>query len=47
MSGAGPMAHVIGVLSIIVAWNHAWSIPGSVLWVRFRFFPTCFGEKMN
>lgn len=31
-SGAGPMAHVIGVLSLIVAWNHAWSIPGSVLW---------------
>jgi len=31
-SGAGPMAHVIGVLSVIVAWNHAWSIPGSVLW---------------
>ena len=33
-SGAGPMAHVIGVLAVIVAWNHAWSIPGSVLWVR-------------
>ncbi|EKM59201.1 uncharacterized protein PHACADRAFT_249487 [Phanerochaete carnosa HHB-10118-sp] len=31
-SGAGPMAHVIGVLSVIVTWNHAWSIPGSVLW---------------
>ena len=33
-SGAGPMLHVIGVLSVVVAWNHAWSIPGSVLWVR-------------
>ena len=33
-SGAVPMAHVVGVLAIIVAWNHAWSIPGSVLWVR-------------
>lgn len=32
-SGPGPMAHVIGVLSVVVAWNHAWSIPGSVLWV--------------
>ena len=38
ISGAGPMAHVIGVLSVIVAWNHAWSIPGSVLWVS-SFFP--------
>lgn len=33
-SGSWPMAHVIGVLSVVVAWNHAWSIPGSVLWVR-------------
>ncbi|EPQ59462.1 hypothetical protein GLOTRDRAFT_55479 [Gloeophyllum trabeum ATCC 11539] len=31
-SGSGPMAHVIGVLSITAVWNHAWSIPGSVLW---------------
>lgn len=34
-SGVAPMAHVISVLSVVVAWNHAWSIPGSVLWVRF------------
>ncbi|TFK55971.1 hypothetical protein OE88DRAFT_1641724 [Heliocybe sulcata] len=31
-SGSWPMAHVIGVLSITAVWNHAWSIPGSVLW---------------
>ncbi|PSR90704.1 hypothetical protein PHLCEN_2v4853 [Hermanssonia centrifuga] len=31
-SGAGPIMHVVGVLSVVVAWNHAWSIPGSVLW---------------
>lgn len=33
-SGSLPMLHVIGVLAVVVAWNHAWSIPGSVLWVR-------------
>ncbi|KZT20400.1 hypothetical protein NEOLEDRAFT_1158703 [Neolentinus lepideus HHB14362 ss-1] len=31
-SGSWPMTHVIGVLSATVIWNHAWSIPGSVLW---------------
>ncbi|KAI0347242.1 hypothetical protein BDW22DRAFT_1404855 [Trametopsis cervina] len=31
-SGWGSMFHVIGVLSVVVVWNHAWSIPGSVLW---------------
>lgn len=35
-SGPGPMAHVIGVLSITAVWKHAWSIPGSVIWVRCR-----------
>lgn len=34
-SGTGPVLHVVGVLSVVVVWNHAWSIPGSVLWVRF------------
>ena len=32
-SGPGPMAHVIGVLSITAVWKHAWSVPGSVIWV--------------
>ena len=32
-SGPGPMAHVIGVLAITSVWKHAWSIPGSVIWV--------------
>ncbi|KAF7789494.1 hypothetical protein EIP86_000440 [Pleurotus ostreatoroseus] len=31
-SGPGPVLHVVGVLSVVVVWNHAWSIPGSVLW---------------
>ncbi|KAF9226536.1 hypothetical protein BS17DRAFT_748364 [Gyrodon lividus] len=31
-SGAGPLAHVIGVLSVTATWKHAWSIPGSVIW---------------
>ncbi|KAF9247283.1 snare associated Golgi protein-domain-containing protein [Melanogaster broomeanus] len=31
-SGAGPLAHVVGVLSVTAAWKHAWSIPGSVIW---------------
>ncbi|KIJ70029.1 hypothetical protein HYDPIDRAFT_78000 [Hydnomerulius pinastri MD-312] len=31
-SGAGPLAHVIGVVSVTAAWKHAWSIPGSVIW---------------
>ncbi len=33
-SGPGPMAHVIGVMSVTAVWKHAWSIPGSVIWVR-------------
>ena len=33
-SGPGPMAHVIGVLSITSVWKHAWSIPGSVIWSK-------------
>lgn len=32
-SGTGSMAHVIGVISITAVWKHAWSIPGSVIWV--------------
>jgi hypothetical protein len=35
-SGPGPMAHVIGVLSITAVWKHAWSIPGSVIWVSIK-----------
>ncbi|KIK94697.1 hypothetical protein PAXRUDRAFT_142323 [Paxillus rubicundulus Ve08.2h10] len=31
-SGAIPLAHVIGVLSVTATWKHAWSIPGSVIW---------------
>ncbi|KAH9951633.1 hypothetical protein B0H21DRAFT_183979 [Amylocystis lapponica] len=31
-SGAGSMAHVLGVISITAVWKHAWSIPGSVIW---------------
>lgn len=33
-SGPGPLSHVIGVMAISAIWKHAWSIPGSVLWVR-------------
>ena len=36
-SGPGPLAHVIGVMAISAIWKHAWSIPGSVLWVRVLF----------
>ncbi len=32
-SGPGALAHVIGVVSAATIWMHAWSIPGSVLWV--------------
>jgi hypothetical protein len=34
-SQSGPLhlAHVIGVLSVTAVWKHAWSIPGSVIWV--------------
>src|ERR1700722_16368472 len=28
------MAHVIAVMSITAVWKHAWSIPGSIIWVR-------------
>jgi hypothetical protein len=34
-SGSGPILHVIGVMAISAVWKHAWSIPGSVLWVCF------------
>lgn len=33
-SGPAQMAHVIGVMAISAIWKHAWSIPGSVVWVR-------------
>ena len=36
-SGSGPLAHVIGVMAISAIWKHAWSIPGSVLWVLSLF----------
>jgi hypothetical protein len=36
-SGPGPMAHVVGVMSITAVWKHAWSIPGSVIWVSSFF----------
>jgi hypothetical protein len=32
-SGPWPLAHVIAVMAISAVWKHAWSIPGSVLWV--------------
>src|SRR6266705_4989476 len=32
-SGPGALAHVVGVVSAATIWMHAWSIPGSVLWV--------------
>lgn len=33
-SGPGPLAHVLSVMAIAAIWKHAWSIPGSVVWVR-------------
>lgn len=33
-SGTWPRLHILAVLSISAVWKHAWSIPGSVLWVR-------------
>ena len=37
-SGTGALAHVVGVVSAATIWMHAWSIPGSVLWVSPRYF---------
>ncbi|TFY76721.1 hypothetical protein EWM64_g7289 [Hericium alpestre] len=31
-SGAAALTHVIGVMSVVTVWMHAWSVPGSVLW---------------
>ena len=40
LSGAGALAHVIAIVSAATIWMHAWSIPGSVLWVsRIVSFP--------
>lgn len=41
-SGPGPLSHVIAVMAVSAVWKHAWSVPGSVLWVcvsnfLFRF----------
>jgi hypothetical protein len=33
-SGTWPLLHVMGVMAITAVWKHAWSIPGSVIWVR-------------
>lgn len=33
-SGPVAMAHVLAVISITAVFKHAWSIPGSVIWVR-------------
>ena len=38
---SGPLEtlHVLAVLSVSAVWKHAWSIPGSVLWVsKHQFF---------
>jgi len=32
-SGPGPLTHVIAVMAVSAVWKHAWSVPGSVLWV--------------
>lgn len=49
-SGPGPLSHVMAVMAISAIWKHAWSIPGSVLWVRISYliffnldliFPEC------
>lgn len=37
-SGPGPVAHVMGVMAISAVWKHAWSIPGSVIWVSSEGF---------
>jgi hypothetical protein len=41
-SGPGALAHVFGVISAATIWMHAWSIPGSVLWVSRTTFPSFF-----
>ena len=33
LSSGGALVHVIGIVSAATIWMHAWSIPGSVLWV--------------
>lgn len=35
-SDIGHLAHVVAIISVITIWMHAWSIPGSVLWVSPR-----------
>lgn len=37
LSGGGALVHVIGIVSAATIWMHAWSIPGSVLWVSALF----------
>ena len=37
-SGSWPLLHVMGVMAISAVWKHAWSIPGSVIWVSLSFF---------
>lgn len=38
-SGPGPLLHVVLVMAFSAIWKHAWSIPGSVLWVCSSLCP--------
>jgi SNARE associated Golgi protein len=47
-SGTWPLLHVMGVMAISAIWKHAWSIPGSVLWVChivLRFLPLSYSFR--
>ncbi|KAG1768142.1 hypothetical protein EDD22DRAFT_949640 [Suillus occidentalis] len=46
-SQSGPLhlTHVIGVLSVTAVWKHAWSIPGSVIWLHL--YRACFPRALQ
>lgn len=44
-SGTRATAHVVGVMAATAVWKHAWSIPGSVLWVRSPALSACIQQR--
>ena len=46
-SGSWPLLHVMGVMAISAVWKHAWSIPGSVIWVSLSSFSSSFSDHCS
>ena len=45
-SGTAEFAHVFGVMAIATIWMHAWSVPGSVLWVSYTLHSLFISDEL-